>query len=224
MWRPLNQHPVGLQRREIEGILGLGSELDAFLDLTQKMDVLISTSDGRFMFKNSTLRDYCAVPEFIKLLERDYMDMRGMRDRATNSLVQIGPVAVPALLNALYHEQYEVNLGAAVALRKIGSPAIPSLSRALHHEDAKARGWATSALQSYENANAALRELLSVLHDDEYMVRIGAIIALGESKNPDAVPSLVELLDDKAVSQFALEALTKIGTPDALKALEKHRQ
>lgn len=223
MWRPLSQHPVELQRSEIEEILSLSSELDTFLDLTQKMAVLISTSENRFMFKNSSLRDYCAVPEFIKLLDRDYMDRRGIRDRAVTALVQIGPVAVPALLNALYHEQDEVNLGAAVALRKIGSPAIPSLSRALHHEDAKVREWATSALQSYENANAALQGLLSVLHDDEDMVRIGAIIALGESKNPDAIPSLVELLDEEDVSLFAVEALTKIGTPDALNALKKHR-
>jgi tetratricopeptide (TPR) repeat protein len=225
MRRPRNQQPIVLESSDIEKTLSLGSELKIFLNLAQKMYVLICTPDGRFRYKDLTLRDYCAVPEIIKFLDRDYVDMGLMRDRAMNALKEIGPVAVPALLDALRHEQSDVNSGAALILRDIGSPAIPSLLKALHHNSANVRRWVTSALCSFDNANAGLQELLNVLHDQEISVRIGAINALGESKNPRAIPDLIESLNDTSgfVSLFAAQALTKIGTPEALKAVEEHQ-
>jgi hypothetical protein len=206
MWRPVGQETISLDRKKIEEILGFESELEKFLDFCLKMNFLICTADGRFQFKDSTLRDYCAVPAIIKSLDRAYMDIPGMFQRTMNTLVQIGSVAVPGLLNAFRHEQYEVNSGAAIILREIGAPAIPSLSRALHHPYPNVRRWATQALYSYKNANAALTELISALHDKEFLVRLGSILTLGESRNPNAISSLCELLDDANLSAYVIDA------------------
>ena len=162
MWTPVGQESKSIGRQEIDNILRLGSKLDTFLGICQKMNLLRCDANYKFIFLDVNLRNYLAVPEIITFLGRDYMDMPGFRERAVNTLVKIGSIAVPSLLNALLHEQSEVNLGAAVALRKIGSPAVPSLLKALHHPYPKVRQMVIEALSSYENANMALQECICI--------------------------------------------------------------
>jgi HEAT repeat protein len=205
-----------LDRNKIEGIVYLqGSELDTFLIFCQRMHFLSCTVDGKFQFNHLKLRNYCAVPKMIEGLENYYL-----RDGYINALVQIGSIAVPALLNALRHKDRDVSSAAVIALKMIGSPAIPSLLKALHHEDATVRRLAIKALTSYENANAALPELLSALHDKDSEIRSLAIFALCESKNEAAVAGLIEVLDTE-LSYLASIALKSIGTHEALQAVEK---
>jgi hypothetical protein len=226
MWRRTDQPPMALTGDEIGQLLWLGQDLDGFLLFCQKMGFLLKTEEGKFQFAEFRLRDYFAVPEFMKYLGSEYSDQGFIRDGAAAALEKIGIIAVPALIESLGHDDNAVNLGAAYALRLIGAPAIPGVLKALRSNDGKIRRWAIDALLSYENANAALQPLLGALHDKEFMVRANAAIALGKSKNNDAIPGLVQALDDSdsLVSSVAKRALNDLATPEARKALEDYQR
>lgn len=113
----------------------------------------------------------------------------------------------------------DVRHDAAHLLGLIGEPAVPALSEALMHEDAQVRSLAAQALRSCGSPSlSALPVLLEVLKDPEPEVRGQAALALGrmgpEAKS--AVPRLIRLLEDtnEQVSGRAAEALGRIG-PEA---------
>jgi HEAT repeat protein len=78
----------------------------------------------------------------------------------------------------------------------------------------------------------AVPGLLNALRDADGNVRRAAAWLLGKSGDPRGVPGLIELLPDtgggmfgigERVCDIAAEALERIGTPEALKAVERWR-
>ena len=80
-----------------------------------------------------------------------------------------------------------------------------------------------------EGAKAAVPTLMPLLKDQDKWVRFRAAGALGsiEEGAKDAVPALILLLQDQDDEGFvrsdAAEALGKIGTPEALKAVKEYQ-
>ena len=71
--------------------------------------------------------------------------------------------------------------------------------------------------------------MIEALEDVEHQVRYAAVEALGKIGDPAAVRSMARLLRDTAtplwtegrsLSQVTLDALAKIGSPDAKKVIE----
>lgn len=94
----------------------------------------------------------------------------GLKETAADALARIGDDAVPALIQALRHENRDVRIQAARALARIGSRAkqsVPALVNALYDVDETVRRTAARALgQLGPEARAAIPDLVAVLEED----------------------------------------------------------
>jgi TIR domain/HEAT repeats/Protein of unknown function (DUF1566) len=222
VWRPPNQAPVISGTAQIEAFLGLGERLSAFLEIGVGMGCLAPQEGGRFRFQDPDVCGHLAARYLIGYLSGEYTD-QGFT-RALAALEQIGLPAVPLLVDALGDKDDAVNLGMATVLQSVGVSIVPVLVRALKYGNRRVRRWITSALSTPENANAALPDLLTVLkEDDQPLVRVGAVSALGQSRTVEAEAGLIGALNDEnpMVRMLASSALEKLGTPRALRALER---
>lgn len=117
---------------------------------------------------------------------------------------------------------------AELALKKVGPVAVPALIEALASEEASVREKAARILSGFgEQAVSAVSALTKTLKDDHLEVRLAAAKALWNvTKVPDVVvPVLIELLQDKEKGapddteerrrymQTIIEALWRIGPP-----------
>ena len=125
---------------------------------------------------------------------------------------------VPALVEALRHEDTVVVLGAVLVLGVIGKESVPALVEALKHEDAQVRAGvggalATMAARDTTGIGVAVPALIATLRDPETPVRSLAADALGRLQAVAAVPALFEILrdEDERVQKSAVDALSRIG-------------
>lgn len=154
---------------------------------------------------------------------------------AARALAEIGSAAVPALVALLEGDDPALRDIAAGVLGTIGDPrALTPLQRALE-QHGKAdfahthHFGAASGLEKF--GEAATPAFVAVLNHDEPLVRARAAASLGIIRSASATDALIALLDDdapctkdKRVCDVAARALAKIGTPDALRALERWRK
>jgi hypothetical protein len=147
---------------------------------------------------------------------------------AIKALGQIGSQkAVPAILNIFIeniHHNYKICNAATETLKNLGLP---------EPLDAKIVEQLMAGLK-YERTNvitilglSGIEHLLAALDNQDAGVCNSVIYALGETRNATVVPALIRLLDDTRkswgtkVGNAAARALKRIGTPEALKAVEK---
>lgn len=133
---------------------------------------------------------------------------------------EIGPAAVPVLIDALSDDDWRMRLTIINLLGDIGdTDAVPVLVGMLRDAEWRVRWRAADALGRLADATAA-PDLLALLHDDMRDVRVSAAWALGKIGHATAVSGLVRLLHDHEwrVRWAAAEALWHIG-PDAVPAL-----
>lgn len=114
------------------------------------------------------------------------------------------------LLKALANPTYHMRYPALWILSEIGSPVVPHLLDALQSSD---RGMAYGASETLRVMGAATSELIKLLHHEVRDVRGDAAKALGSSGNIEAIPALMEALEDRDVyiRSRAEEALSRIG-------------
>ncbi len=135
--------------------------------------------------------------------------------------ITLSEQAIPALLQALNHEDSDVRRSAADALGKIGNEAaVEALLQALNHEDSDVRRSAAYALGKIRN-EAAVEALLQALNDEDSDVRRSAAYALGKIGNEAAVEALLQALNDEDsdVRRSTAYALGKIRNEAAVEAL-----
>ncbi len=148
---------------------------------------------------------------------------------AAAGLVEVGAAAIPALLDLLDRGQAQARKLAAFALGEIGSAGdggpdvVAALCRASADAEAAVRVNAVEALGLLPPGPDALAALTAALRDPEAEVRFSAALSLARL-GPDAdsaVPVLAEALHDpnRYVPGYAVEALERIGSPAATRAL-----
>lgn len=133
------------------------------------------------------------------------------------------------VIMALRDEHPTVREAAAEVLGKLGGEeAAPALIEALEDDEGFVRRAAAEALGTIKSA-MALPALIESLKDGQHQVRYAAVEALGKIGDPAALRSLARMLPDtntpfwtegRSISQATLDALARIGTPDAKKAIE----
>lgn len=148
---------------------------------------------------------------------------RPTRDSAADAVWEIGDADAASLIRALHFERGSVRDAVAEALDMVGW--FPDVPEAEVTYRIATRGWRELVALGAD----AVPGLVSALSDPDGNVRRGAVWALGHIGDARAVPYLVEMLADTSGDLFgagarvcdaAAEALARIGTPDALAALE----
>lgn len=144
-----------------------------------------------------------------------------VRDAIVEALKQIrDTAAVPSLIEALHVEDPHMGSASAEALGQIGEAAVPDLIEALGDKDGIVRWYAAKTLGRIGNA-AAVPGLVEQLSDTEL---------LSSKQLSDAercgLPSydLGGNTEYIRVCDVAAEALRRIGTPEALSAVEEWRR
>ncbi len=147
---------------------------------------------------------------------------------AAHGLAAIGASAVPALIAALEDERENVRASAAYALGEMGpvaAEAVDGLIALLTDESEEVRRHATSALGMIkEPVSKTVPALVRVLGDPEdtdlAFFAAQALTRIGPDAT-EAVPALQEALVSESayVRGFSSEALSRIGTAEALQAL-----
>ena len=96
-------------------------------------------------------------------------DEKQVSQTAAKAFAKVGPVAVPALIEALSHEKPDIRMAAADALGHIGaaaSAATPHLIRLLDDDDRNIRYHAVRALHTFgHQAKPAVSTLIEVINN-----------------------------------------------------------
>lgn len=160
-----------------------------------------------------------ASPELTKTLKSAHPLIRGRV--AEIFAISKDRNAMPALLEALRGEFFTVRARAALALAAIGEArVIPDLLPLLKDPEDEVRIAACIAVGSFRDPYT-FDELANVTLDDTKIeVRQTAVKALGDSRNPAAIPFLLEALRDsfwwferEQATQDLLTAIEKMGEP-----------
>jgi HEAT repeat protein len=119
---------------------------------------------------------------------------------------------IPALIQALRYNDFEVQTSAAQALGALGTEGINELILALKDKDRDVRLGIIEALSVIRDQQS-VPPLIELLNDKSREVRWETAIALGEIGGPDATSPLKNALrdPDKYVRYGAASALSKIG-------------
>lgn len=148
---------------------------------------------------------------------------------AAAGLVEIGTPAVPALLKLLEEGDGCARKIACFALGEIGTTgqigdaAVVGLVRAVADPEPAVRVNAVEALGLLPATPASIAALTTAIADTEEEVRFSAALSLARlgPAADQAVPALSEALHDsnRYVPGYAVEALERIGTPQATRIL-----
>ena len=182
-----------------------------------------------------------ALPPLLEVLRRDHGDDpdadRSSHDgsqpdpgRASRSaaygLVEIGAPSVPAALQLLAHGGSHIRKLSAFVLGEIAgtTPDVTeALCRAAADPVAAVRINAVEALGLKPATPASVATLSAAIKDADPQVRFSAALALAQigPAAEAAVPALQDALldENRYVPGYAVEALERIATPDALRAL-----
>ncbi|HTY14555.1 MAG TPA: HEAT repeat domain-containing protein [Methanoregulaceae archaeon] len=145
------------------------------------------------------------------------------REEAVRALGELNdPRAVNPLILALKDENRYVRREAAKSLGRIGDEkAIPALIEALKDEDRYGREGAAEGLA--EMKEKAFSPLLHSLSNNDWHVRMGALIALRIIGDRNAIPKIIDALQDenRFVRREAAKSLGRIGDERVIEPLTR---
>ena len=222
-WKTQDREPVSIDAEAAVASMSLEEGATVFLQLCVDCGFLVRGDADTLRFRDAWLHGYLAARGLVHLLGDEYSDRGLTRDNAASFLEKIASPSIPVMIAAPAAQDDAMGLGASVVLRRIGPTAVPALVEAISFGNHIVRRWVTSALSSKENSNAALPALLRVVEeDDRPLVVAGAVVALGESQNPEAEPALIAALRhaDPLVQMLSKGALEKFDSPRTRRALD----
>lgn len=121
------------------------------------------------------------------------------------------PESVPPLIPLLQDNVKAVREEVSGALASIGDAAIPALLDALRHEEWLVRLHAVEALGKAKSRKAVEPLLSTLFNDRDSAIREDAVRALGEIGDSQAVEFLYAAMKEPALRTLAVEALGRIG-------------
>ncbi|MFD4371253.1 HEAT repeat domain-containing protein, partial [Streptomyces sp. NPDC058527] len=150
--------------------------------------------------------------QVVALLQALGSASKDARQRAALSSSDEVPVPVEALVEAALHET-ETNVAGALrwALVRSGDGGPALLAQALDSPAAAVRERAVRTLAALPGDDAASRLRTALAHPDP-VVRGQAALALGNRGEPEAIPTLVEMIVDGRNDTDAADALSALAT------------
>jgi HEAT repeat protein len=172
-----------------------------------------------------------SVSELVRQLQSKDPSLCIQAAQALGQLDSLPQEARSALIKTLKHKNPKVRGYAAQAIG-VDKEAVPPLIELLKDHDEFVRESGAAALEKIgPDAKTARPALVHALKDKGMLVRFFAALALVEidPTTGEAVNPLVEVLNQKSgraqwFRHQAAEALRKIGTPQALKALKGYEE
>ena len=175
-----------------------------------------------------------AIPSLIIALEGEGSGY--VSPAAVDALVQIGPVAVPALIKALRESKPAVRQAASEALGRLGpaaKAAVPALSEALKDSDFFVRAAAAFALWRIDGQTEAARSAISALvallekqtpHDREIYRVVNVLRGTGPLLPQTAAPGLVKTLENWSRAPEVLVDMGVEAVPALIVALDDGKE
>ncbi|MBN1429919.1 MAG: HEAT repeat domain-containing protein [Anaerolineae bacterium] len=145
---------------------------------------------------------------------------------------EIGQAAVPVLLQTLQTKEPAKRAAVLYLLMIVGEPGnteiIEAAKVALHdkHDLVRDTAVGTLAAAADENAIPVLIELIETLETTSFY-HVYAVAALGRLSSPKAIQALTKRLyaeNRTGSTNYVIEALEQIGTPDAIAAIHDWKQ
>ncbi len=166
----------------------------------------------------SSFADEATVWAVLPLLRED----APRRNMAIDILTSIGPKVVPFMAKMLIDKDPDVRKFLADVFGVVGGDqVVPPLMKALSDKNANVRASAAKSLGML-GIKEAVPHLVKLLEDDEW-VAFGAVEALGNIADEEAVHAITSLLDGPSLALriMAIEALGDISSPLATNSLFK---
>ncbi len=162
------------------------------------------------------------VPESVDILVRALQDEhRAVREAASEILESTDPaLAVNRLIPLLENERIEVRNTCAAVLVKYGSAAVEGLIPALEDENEDIRKFSADILGLTRSENAVAPLCRRVLNDEVTNVAVSAVEALGKIGSPQAIQTLETIIRRGGGMEIeSVEALGLIGSAESLELL-----
>jgi HEAT repeat protein len=153
-------------------------------------------------------------------------DNKFARKALGTAIIRIGHPAVPALIEVLKDNRWQVALSAITILGEIKSrDSVKGLVQTAFHMDSRLRLETIIALAKIGGREATAM-LIDLLRDTDPAIRQQAIIWLGNTGNKQGLPALIQLIGQRdvwgkmmAVKKEALRAIGRIGDRSVLDIL-----
>jgi HEAT repeat protein len=210
-----------LRQRDSEAKAAIPALIEALIDTNRIVRKHAALALGKMGIKDG-------LPVMIQALKY-HVRMDKTFCHTTETLIQMGAVAIPTLLQALNDKSMATRLLVAKTLGKMGvKNGIPILIQALNVMDRDVHELAVSGL--IKIGAAAIPALIEALKDKDNQIRISAAWALGSigETAKAAIPALIEALKDhnsrfRAIAGEALGAIggeAKAAIPALMEALK----
>lgn len=155
--------------------------------------------------------------------ERDALARKLLSD----ALIQQGPAATPVLIDYLDDERWYVVRNAIAILGELrAQTAIAHFHPLLGHLDVRVRRETIRALTRI-GGSEAVDILLRIVQKGDPDLRPHALLSLGAMKNPAAIPTLLQIVEQPdpwvkmaEIKKEAIRALGEIGSTEAVPALQ----
>lgn len=180
-----------LKHAGIEAIAEIGSE-EAIQELAKAVSGNDRT-DKSIILGLAGIQNQRSLSELGGLLSSGHA---GIRSMAIESLIQIGPKAVPILVEQLASQNVDLQVHTLTILGKIGDKtAVPAVQKLLYErpEDPNVRFGAYEALGRLPSAKTAI-SLASGLHDPDEQVRMAAAKAIDKNLSPVLLAGLKNMI------------------------------
>lgn len=155
-----------------------------------------------------------AIERIIPLLQESNTPVRMA---VLDVLKRIGSVHIEGVIGMLDDENEDIRVYACEVLSFLNDPrSIPSIAKKARNDVDNVRNAACMALGDFDD-DEAVNALLDALNDEEW-IAFSAIISLGRTKSPKAVPRLLSFLRDgsEELSSAACEVLLDYGDDTVL--------
>ncbi len=155
--------------------------------------------------------------EVIELLHAE--ENAGLRNAAVEILTSLGRQAVPALLEEVSCSDHDVRKFVIDVLGEIGdSEAVPSLIDALHDADENVRAAAAENLGKL-GSEVAVPALLDALQNSDLLFRFTVLQSLGQIGANVPMARLLAFKDETLLRKALFDCLGQVGGPEALPIL-----
>jgi len=215
---------AGLKNRDVEERLAAVRALRRSNERQAAEGLISALGDSEWRVRKTAVEGLLALPESPELISSlirclDNEENAGVRNAATEVLIQLNRRALPGLMGMINQVNSEVKKFIIDILGEIADArATPVLLVALRDENENVQVSAIEALGKVRDERS-IDPMIELLKRENHLLAFAAVKALERIGNPRAVEPLIKALGKPILQRVALEALGKMGDMRALNFL-----